>query len=107
MTKPSLKEVLGRLGPIRAISRVRSGSRGSVKITPAGELAKVNTIAATHALARRGLSMKVAKTAIETMVEEGGAQVSVPTIESSGKLAEDLLAAGVNAVVVLETVPVG
>ena len=51
MTRPSLREVLGRLGPIRGIDRVPSGSPGIVTIKPVAELADVNTIAATHALA--------------------------------------------------------
>lgn len=102
MTKPSLREVLGRLGPIQGIDRVPFGSPGSAAIRPAGELAEVNTIAATHALVRRGVEMKVAKAAVEMMVEQGEAQVRVPTIESATALTEDLRAAGVNGLVAVE-----
>ena len=80
--RQELKERLAPLGPIRDIDRVSSGSPADVVLRPADGLPKVNTIAATLALARRHMTLAEAKTAIERMVENGEAVVHVPTVES-------------------------
>ena len=95
--KPELKERLARLGPIRAIDRVPSGSPVDLVLRPADGLAKVKTITAIHALARRGPSLLVAKRAIEAMVDNGEAHLHVSTVESLAVLAAELLTAGVAA----------
>ena len=58
------------------------------------ERARVNTIAATYALVRRGLDAAAAKRAVELMVECGEARVIAPTVEPGNGLIDDLRAAG-------------
>ena len=95
--KRELKERLERLAPIRDISRVSSGSPADLVIRPADGLAKVRTISAIEALARRGMTMLKAKRAVEAMVETGEATVSLPMVESIRALVADLRQAGVKA----------
>lgn len=103
MSKPSsLKERFARLGPIQVMPRVESGSRVDEVIKPAGELAKVRTIDAILALARRHVPIKVAKRAVEDMVEFGETALEVPMADDT--LAADLAAAGV-AMVILAPLP--
>lgn len=90
----SLKEGFGRLGPTRAIDRVRSGSPVVLSLRPSAGPAAVRPIPATLALARRGMTMLRAKRAVEEMVEHGRAVVRVPTVESEAALARDLADAG-------------
>jgi DNA-binding transcriptional regulator YiaG len=93
----SLKARLERLGPIRDIARVSSGSSVALVLRPARELADMKTIDATMALARRGLTLLKAKRLIEAVVEHGDAAVTVPTVESLAVLMAELDAAGVRA----------
>ena len=95
--KPELKELLERLGPIRGLSRVSTGSPFVLAIRPLDGLAGVRTIDAMKALAYRGMTLLKAKRAVEAMVENGLAYISVPTVESLSALAEELRAAGVLA----------
>ena len=97
MTHSKLKARLERLAPVRDIDRVSSGSPADLVIRPADGLAKVRTIDATMALAKRHMTMLKAKRAVEAMVETGEAIVHVPTVESAAALARDLRAAGVAA----------
>ena len=55
------------------------------------------TIDATHALARRGLTMLQAKRAIETLVETGSVFVELSVVENGAVLARELAAAGIAA----------
>ena len=59
------------------------------------EAARLNSIAAIHALVRRGVKIRTAKRALETMIEKGQAVVLAPTVETGGVLASELRAAGV------------
>ena len=74
-----------------------SGSPVVLAIRPARELARVKTISATLALAKRGMTLATAKRAVERMVERGEAVVAVPTVEPGRGLVADLNAAGVDA----------
>ena len=56
------------------------------------------TIDATHALARRGMSMPRAKRAIESLLEKGRVFVEPPMVEDTKPLTEDLAKAGISAV---------
>ena len=93
--KPELKARLARLGPIRDIDRVSSGSPETLILRPADGLAKVKTIAAIEALARRGMTLLRAKRAVEAMVENGEAVAQASTVESRTALARELKAAGI------------
>jgi putative transcriptional regulator len=95
--KSSLKERFARLGPVRDIRRVRSGSPVDLVLRPGTDRAKIHTVSATMSLARRGLPMLRAKRVIETMLETGDAVVRLPTVESETALARELREAGVSA----------
>lgn len=98
MTKHELKERLARLGRVPGESPVASGSPADVVIRPADGLARVRTIDAIRAIARRNVTLLAAKRAVEAMVENGHAYIHVPTIESCEGFSSDLLAAGVKVV---------
>jgi DNA-binding transcriptional regulator YiaG len=93
--KQSLKDKLERLGPIRGIDRVSSGSLARVEMVPAGKLDKVRTIDAVHALVKYGVGPRVAKIVVERMVEDGCAEVSVPLFGTG--LIEEMQLAGIAA----------
>lgn len=95
----SLRERFARLGPIRAIDRVTSGSPAVFVLRlPLAGGPRPRTIDATHALARRGMSMLRAKRAIESLLEKGRVFVELPMVEDTKALTEDLAKAGVSAV---------
>lgn len=106
MTKPSLREVIGRLGPIQVIDPVQSGSPGVIDLRPAGNLADVNVATAVHALLRRGVRGGAALDALEQVMESGAASVAAPLVEAGGHLERELRIAGIEAVVVVNAEPV-
>ena len=87
-----LRAQLARLGPVQAAPRHRFGSAGEVRLVPAGAVRKVS---AALALVSRGLSMREARDAVNTMVERGGVTVTLPTIEDKQVLAGELAQCGV------------
>jgi putative transcriptional regulator len=90
-----LKERLERLGPVRGVDRVASGSPVDLVLRAGPDRAKIKTIDATMALARRGMTLLRAKRAIEAMLADGEVAVGVPTVEDWAALARDLTKAGV------------
>jgi putative transcriptional regulator len=90
----SLKERLGRLGPIQDVDRVPCGSPVVLSLRPGPNLANLKTVDATLALAKRGLSLLRSKRAVEEMVERRRVVVLVPTVESEKALAHELADAG-------------
>ena len=92
-----LKELFGRLGPIRVIDRVSSGSPENIILKWKTDLRQVRTIPAILTLARRGMTMLRAKRAIEAMCDDGVAIVHVPTVEDLTVLTAELAEAGVAA----------
>lgn len=95
--RSKLKERFARLGPVRGVDRVRSGSPVDLVLRPGSDRAKLKTVDATMALVRRGMTMLRAKRAIETMLAEGEAVVGVPVVEDLPTLAGELRKAGVKA----------
>jgi DNA-binding transcriptional regulator YiaG len=95
-----LQARLARLGLIRAIGRVSSGSPVGLVLRPARELAGLRTIDATMALAKHGLTLLKAKRLIEAVVDDGEAAAILPTVESLATLTAELDAAGVKATVI-------
>lgn len=95
--RSKLKERFGRLGPVRGVDRVPSGSPVDLVLRPAANSAGHNPIAAAMALARRGMTMLRAKRAIEAVLEHGETVVEVPVVENSPALARELRAAGVRS----------
>jgi DNA-binding transcriptional regulator YiaG len=90
----SLKERFARLGPIRAIDRIRDGSPAALSLRPAPSRKRVKSVSIALALAKRGMSMLRAKRAVEEMLENGRAVVLLPTVESATTLAKELADAG-------------
>lgn len=93
----SLKERFARLGPVRDVARVTSGSPAVFVLKIALEGTLPRTIDATHALARRGMTMLRAKRAIETLLDDGRVFVELPLVEDVRHLTADLAAAGIVA----------
>ena len=92
--KSSFKERLERLGPVRDVPRVASGSPVVVSLRPITNR-EVKTVPATLALAKRGLSLLRAKRAIGEMLSRGRAVVKLPTVEDQSTLRAELAKLGV------------
>ncbi len=97
MTHSKLKEQFARLGRVRDINRVTSGSPVNFVLRVADTLAQVRTIDATMVLARRGMTMLRAKRVVEAVVENGEGVAQLPTVESMTALVGELHAAGLRA----------
>ena len=71
----SLRERFARLGPVRAIDRVPSGSPADfvMRVPQETGLKGIRMIDAMFALAHRGLTMLRAKRSVEALVEDGTA----------------------------------
>lgn len=95
--KRELKARLERLAPVQGVSREKSGSRVVLILRPAGDLADVRTIDATHALARYGASLLKAKRAVEAMVHDGSVAIELPCVPDRAQLADELERAGLDA----------
>jgi putative transcriptional regulator len=93
----SLRERFARLGPIRAVARVTSGSPAAFVLSlPPGNLIP-ETVNGTLSLARRGITLLQAKRAIEALVEDRRIVVELPTVEDPKVLAAELAEAGITA----------
>jgi putative transcriptional regulator len=92
----SLRADFARLGPIRAVDRVSSGSPGVFVLRPRADL-RPATVDGALALTRRGLTLLRAKRAMEELVETGRSFVELPTVEDTGALVAELARAGIAA----------
>jgi putative transcriptional regulator len=90
-----LRELFGRLGPIRAIDQNTSGSVETVHLKRPDLPAVILTISATLSLCKRGITMLKAKRAVEEMLEKGDAVVTVPFVESTEALLAELTEANI------------
>lgn len=97
MTRSSLRERLERLGPVRDIDRVGSGSAEDFVLSAARGLERIDVISAAKALARRGVSLLKAKRAVEAILGDARSYIHLPTVEDAGALAAELAEAGVAA----------
>ena len=95
MTRSSLKEEFARLGPIRAVDRVSSGSPADVMLRRSDSGQPLKSVMAILALARRGISLLRAKRAIECMLDTGEVNVHLPMVEDLQTLTDELAASGV------------
>ncbi len=93
-----LRGRLERLGPVREIARVASGSPRVAVFWAAAEPESLRTISAIMALARRGTSMLLAKRAVEAAMTGSFGCVSLGTVEDDAMLRTDLENAGFRAV---------
>lgn len=93
----SLKERFARLGPIRAVDRVSSGSPATFVLRLPRDQAVPKTVDGALALARRGMTMLRAKRAMEELLAEGRVFVDLPTVEDPWALTDELAEAGIAA----------
>ncbi len=94
----TLRERLARLGPVRGVDRVESGSPAVFLIRMSAEYAgPPRTIDAMLTLARRGPSLLRAKRAVEAVLEEGRVMVTLPMVEDVETVKAELAAAGFEA----------
>lgn len=96
----SLRARFARMGPIRAVDRVSSGSPAVFVLCLPLDRVVPKTIDGMAALARRGLTMLKAKRTIEALVEDGRVFVSLPTVEDHQALRDELARAGIRAATV-------
>jgi len=94
MTKSKLLEKFARLGPIRDIVPVPSGSPEVVSLSIGPDLSRARAIEAVFALHRRGVPTLKAKRAVEAALERRKAVLDVPTVEDLRTLAAELNACG-------------
>lgn len=92
----ALRARFERLGPVRALKRVTSGSPAAIvfKISPAS---LPRTIDATMTLARRGMSLLKAKRAVEASMVGETVCVALPCVEDVATVLRELTAAGFEA----------
>lgn len=102
--RSSLRERLERLGPVRGVVLVESGSPATIVLRRGRR--DVRSVAAAGALARRGVPLTKAKRAIESLDAQASAVLSVPLIESLPALCGELEAAGFAATQVRPADPV-
>ena len=92
----SLRADFARLGPIRAVDRVSSGSPAVFVLRLPGDR-RPRTVDGALALARRGMTLLRAKRAMEELVETGRSFVDLPTVEDAAALVRDLARAEIAA----------
>lgn len=93
----SWRERFARLGPVRVIDRVPSGSPVALALTRDRHSAVPMTVTAAIALARRHATMLRAKRALEEMLETGRGYLLVPMVEDVAALTRELAEAGIVA----------
>ena len=93
----SLRERFARLGPIRGVDRVQSGSPATFVLRLPTDRRVPKTIDGMFVLARRGLSMLRAKRTIEALLEDGRVFVELPTVEDPKAVTDDLARVGIAA----------
>ena len=94
MTKSSLRERFERLGRIRGVDPIRSGSRAVVSLGLAGGLDRTKSVEAVIALRRRGAPTLKAKRVVEAAMEGNANVLELPIVEDRQALADDLRRSG-------------
>ena len=86
------------MGPTQAIDHVKFGTAAvfALRLTEKG-LPAVRAVSAALTLAKRGLSLRDAKRAVEDLLESGATVVELPTVENGAAVVRDLALAGVDA----------
>jgi DNA-binding transcriptional regulator YiaG len=92
----SLKERLERLGPVRDVSRVASGSPAVMFLRPA-KGHELKSVTAALTLANRGVPLLKAKRAVEEMARNGVAVLELPKVEDRRAVLAEFAAAGIHA----------
>lgn len=99
----SLKARFARLGPIRDVDRVSSGSPATFVLRLSESEGTLRSVDATLALARCGMTMLRAKRAIENLIRKSKVFVSLPVVDDPDRLIKELRAAGIAAAPVSPT----
>lgn len=94
----SLRERFARLGPIRAIERVASGSPAAFVLTPLPDRRSFNTVSAAVELTRRGIPLLRAKRVMEQMLVGKKAYVALPVVDDVDTVVRLMEAFGIRAV---------
>jgi putative transcriptional regulator len=94
----SLRERFARLGPIRAIEKVASGSPAAFVLTPLHDRRSFNTVSAAVELCRRGIPLLRAKRVLEEMLVEKKAYVALPVVEDVDTVVRLMESFGIKAV---------
>lgn len=97
MTNSSLKAAVERLGPVRDVSRHRSGSKEHLVLRPLGTQAPVRAPTAVLLLARCGISLLKAKRAVEAVLAGGEVPLILPKVPAADELMQGLREAGLAA----------
>lgn len=92
----SLRADFARLGPIRAVDRVSSGSPGVFVLRLMADR-RPATVDGALALARRGMTLLRAKRCMEELVATGRCFVDLPTVEGAPALIADLAQSAIAA----------
>lgn len=95
--KSSLRERFERLGPIRAVDLVSSGSPAVFVLRLPRNLQAPKTVDAALSLTRRGVPLLKAKRALETLLVNRRVFINLPKVESKEALVAELAAAGIPA----------
>ncbi len=93
----SLKARFARLGPIRAVDQVSSGSPARFVLRLRQGQIVPRTVDAALTLARRGLPLLRAKRAMETLIAADSTFVDLPMVEDADAVIAELHAAGIAA----------
>jgi len=101
----SLRADFARLGQIRAVDRVSSGSP-AVFVLRLGASPRPKTVDGALVLARRGMTLLRAKRAMEELVDTGRSFVDLPMVEDASALTDELARAGIAAAPVQPPRPV-
>ena len=90
----SLKAKFERLGRVRAVDPVLSGTPATIAIRLAGDLSATDAIPAMRALVRRHASLLHAKRAVEAALHGGTGVVEASMVEDRARVVADLAACG-------------
>ena len=90
----SLRERLGRLGPVKAVDHVPSGLPAVLDLEIAVPLDDVKAVSLMLAFCRRGLPMIDAKGAVERLLEHRRLTINLPFVEDIDILSHELTSAG-------------
>ncbi len=97
MVKPEIGKIAAQLGPVRNIERNRLGSAEHLVLCVTPGMRQVNTIKASLELAKSGVSLLKAKHVVESMLDQGKAEIFLPSVSSKKELLKKLAAKGITA----------
>jgi len=103
MMDSKLKERFGRLGSIRAIDRLASGSNVAFVLQRSAAPKSFKPVDAALCLAKRGLGMLRAKRTIDGLSEGRRCYIVLPAVEDAERVMQELRSSGVVAAIIEPT----